>query len=408
MNVLDIIDKKRLKEELSYNELKFAFEGFLNGEIEDEQISSLLMAICINGMSMQEIFDLTSIFIKSGEVLDLSFIDGVVVDKHSTGGIGDKTTLAIVPIVASLGIPVIKMSGRGLGYTGGTIDKLESIPGFNVNLTDKEIFDGVKSVGAVITGQTANLVPLDKVIYAVRDVTSTVSSIPLIAVSIMSKKIAAGADKILIDIKVGSGALIKSLEEAEKLSNIITKIGEKYNREVRCIISDMSEPLGVYIGNSLEVIGAIKVLKDEGDPDLRRAIVQLASNMVSMAKGISVDDALVLVNDSLESGLAWKKFQEIVENQGGRLLEMSVSNDRREILSTKKGRVRNVDALGIGKLSVALGAGRETIDDVLDHSVGIKLNVKSGDYVDVGDLLCTLYVSNESHYEFDDAIFDIR
>lgn len=408
MNVLDIIDKKRLKEELSYNELKFAFEGFLNGEIEDEQISSLLMAICINGMSMQEIFDLTSIFIKSGEVLDLSFIDGVVVDKHSTGGIGDKTTLAIVPIVASLGIPVIKMSGRGLGYTGGTIDKLESIPGFNVNLTDKEIFDGVKSVGAVITGQTANLVPLDKVIYAVRDVTSTVSSIPLIAVSIMSKKIAAGADKILIDIKVGSGALIKSLEEAEKLSNIITKIGEKYNREVRCIISDMSEPLGVYIGNSLEVIGAIKVLKNEGDPDLRRAIVQLASNMVSMAKGISVDDALVLVNDSLESGLAWKKFQEIVENQGGRLLEMSVSNDRREILSTKKGRVRNVDALGIGKLSVALGAGRETIDDVLDHSVGIKLNVKSGDYVDVGDLLCTLYVSNESHYEFDDAIFDIR
>lgn len=408
MSILDIIDKKRLKEQLTYDELSFAFNGYLSKNVKDYQMSSLLMAICINGMTDQEIFDLTDIFIKSGDVLDFSFIDGVKVDKHSTGGIGDKTTLALVPIVASLGIPVIKMSGRGLGYTGGTIDKLESIPGFNINLTSEEIISSVKNIGAVITGQTANLVPLDKVIYALRDVTATVSSIPLIAVSIMSKKIAGGADKIVIDVKVGSGALIKNLEDAEKLSNIMVKIGEKYNREVRCIISDMSEPLGIYIGNSLEVIGAMNVLKNEGDPDLKNTIIQLASNMVSMAKGISVDDAILLVNNSIESGMAWNKFQEIVENQGGRLLEIPVSNNRKDILSTKSGKVRRIDALEVGKLSMALGAGRVNKEDSIDYSVGIKLNVKSGDDVEVGDVLCTLYLPDDPVYEINEKLFDIR
>lgn len=408
MNILDIIDKKRLKKELSFEELSFAFNGYLNKNIEDYQMSSLLMAICINGMTNKEVFDLTDIFIKSGDVLDFSFIDGIKVDKHSTGGIGDKTTLALVPIVASLGVPVIKMSGRGLGYTGGTIDKLESIPGFNVNLTDEEIISGVEKVGAVITGQTANLVPLDKVIYALRDVTSTVSSIELIAVSIMSKKIAGGADKILIDIKVGSGALIRSLEDAEKLSDIMIQIGNKYGREVRCVISDMSEPLGIYVGNGLEVIGAMKVLKNEGDVDLRNTVVHLASNMVSMAKGISIDDAKVLVNNSLENGLAWQKFQEIVENQGGRLLELAVSNNTKEILSTRSGKVRKIDALGVGKLSMELGAGRISKDDVIDYGVGVKLNVKSGDFVDVGDVLCTLYLSNDNYNYDEEEIFDIR
>lgn len=408
MSILDIIDKKRLKEQLTYDELSFAFNGYLNKNVKDYQMSSLLMAICINGMTDQEIFDLTDIFIKSGDVLDFSFIDGVKVDKHSTGGIGDKTTLALVPIVASLGIPVIKMSGRGLGYTGGTIDKLESIPGFNINLTSEEIISSVKNIGAVITGQTANLVPLDKVIYALRDVTATVSSISLIAVSIMSKKIAGGADKIVIDVKVGSGALIKNLEDAEKLSNIMVKIGEKYNREVRCIISDMSEPLGIYIGNSLEVIGAMNVLKNEGDPDLKNTIIQLASNMVSMAKGISVDDAILLVNNSIESGMAWNKFQEIVENQGGRLLEIPVSNNRKDILSTKSGKVRRIDALEVGKLSMALGAGRVNKEDSIDYSVGIKLNVKSGDDVEVGDVLCTLYLPDDPVYEINEKLFDIR
>lgn len=408
MNIIEIINKKRLKMELTKEELDYAFTNYMSGAIKDYQMSSLLMAICINGMTDQEIFDLTDIFIKSGDVLDFSFIDGVKVDKHSTGGIGDKTTLALVPIVASLGIPVIKMSGRGLGYTGGTIDKLESIPGFNINLTSEEIISSVKNIGAVITGQTANLVPLDKVIYALRDVTATVSSIPLIAVSIMSKKIAGGADKIVIDVKVGSGALIKNLEDAEKLSNIMVKIGEKYNREVRCIISDMSEPLGIYIGNSLEVIGAMNVLKNEGDPDLKNTIIQLASNMVSMAKGISVDDAILLVNNSIESGMAWNKFQEIVENQGGRLLEIPVSNNRKDILSTKSGKVRRIDALEVGKLSMALGAGRVNKEDSIDYSVGIKLNVKSGDDVEVGDVLCTLYLPDDPVYEINEKLFDIR
>lgn len=408
MNVLDIIDKKRQGFSLGYDELSYVFNGYLRGDVLDYQMSSLLMAICINGMTDSEIFDLTDIFIKSGDTLDFSFIDGVKVDKHSTGGIGDKTTLALVPIVASLGIPVIKMSGRGLGYTGGTIDKLESIPGFRVDLTDEEIVDSVKKVGAVITGQTANLVPMDKVIYALRDVTATVSSIPLIAVSIMSKKIAAGADKIVIDIKVGSGALIKNLRDAEKLSDIMIKIGERYNREVRYIISDMSEPLGIYVGNSLEVIGAINVLKNQGDPDLKKTVVHLASIMVSMAKGISDDEAVNLVNSVLTDGRAWRKFQEIIENQGGRLLEMRVSNIRQEILAKKSGYVRKIDALGIGKISMSLGAGRQCKEDEIDYGVGVKLNVKSGDFVNIGDILCILYLSGNLEYQFDYGIFEIR
>lgn len=408
MNVLDIIDKKRLGMELSYSELDFIFNGYLNGNVKDYQMSSLLMAICINKMTDQEVFDLTDIFIKSGEVLDFSNIPGVKVDKHSTGGIGDKTTLALVPIVASLGIPVIKMSGRGLGYTGGTIDKLESIPGFNTMLSDEEIYNGVMKVGAVITGQTTNLVPLDKVIYSLRDVTSTVSSIHLIAVSIMSKKIASGADKILIDIKVGSGALIKNLKDAEDLSELMKKIGDRYNREVRCVVSDMSEPLGIYVGNSLEVIGAIRVLKNEGDPDLKRVVVHLASIMVSMALNISTTDALEKVNEVLENGLAWKKFQEIVENQNGRLLDIKVSDKTEKIFSDRSGEVKKIDALGIGKLSMDLGAGRKNIGDVIDPSVGVKLNVKSGSFVNKGDLLCTLYLSDKSNYSFDRNIFEIR
>ena len=242
--ILDIINKKRLGEELSYKELDYFFNEYLNGNIADYQMSSLLMAICINGMSDEEIFSLTKIFIDSGDVLDFSDIPGIKVDKHSTGGIGDKTTLVIAPIVASLGIPVIKMSGRGLGYTGGTIDKLESIPGFRVDLSDREIIKQVHDINLVVTGQTADLVPMDKVIYALRDVTATVSSIPLIASSIMSKKIAGGADKIIIDIKVGNGALLQTEKEAKKLSELMIKIGEVYNREVRCIISDMNVPLG--------------------------------------------------------------------------------------------------------------------------------------------------------------------
>ena len=257
--IVDIINKKRLGQELSYHELDVFFNGYLDGKVKDYQMSSLLMAICIQGMTDEEIFSLTKIFIDSGDTLDLSFLSGVTVDKHSTGGIGDKTTLIITPIVASLGVPVLKMSGRGLGYTGGTIDKLESIPGFRIDLSDEEVMHQVEDIGIVITGQTASLAPMDKKIYALRDVTGTVSSIPLIASSIMSKKIAAGADKILIDIKVGNGALLQTREDAEKLSDLMIKIGKFYQKEVRTIISDMNVPLGFCIGNSLEVVEAIKV-----------------------------------------------------------------------------------------------------------------------------------------------------
>ena len=298
--IVDIINKKRLGLALSYDEIYSIFNGYLNGNVKDYQMSSLLMAICINGMNDDEVFALTKIFIESGDVLDFSNISGIKVDKHSTGGIGDKTTLIIAPIVASVGIPVVKMSGRGLGYTGGTIDKLESIKGFRIDLTDDEVLEQVRKIGVVVTGQTANLVPMDKVIYALRDVTATVSSIPLIASSIMSKKIAAGADKILIDIKVGDGALLQSMDDAKKLSELMIKIGKFYGREVRTKISDMNVPLGRAIGNSLEVLEAISVLKGEdGHNNLTNLCIELASEMVSMGKNIDYEEAKKLVIENI-------------------------------------------------------------------------------------------------------------
>ena len=405
--IKDIIDKKRLGKVLSYDELYKIFMGYLNHEVKDYQMSSLLMAICINGMEMDEVYNLTDIFIKSGDVLDLSGIDGVKVDKHSTGGIGDKTTLVIVPIVASLGIPVVKFSGRGLGYTGGTIDKLESIPGYRIDLSNEEIFDSVKKVGAVITGQTGNLVPLDKVIYALRDVTATVSSIPLIAVSIMSKKIASGADKILLDVKYGSGALVSTEEEALQLAEIMQKIGNKYNREVRYVLTPMDSPLGYNIGNSLEVLEAINTLKGEEVSDFSSLSIKLASIMVSMAKDIPVQDAKLLVLDSIESGEAYNKFLEIVKNQNGDINLLKVSSKIINVYSEKSGVIKNVDALKIGKLSLSLGAGRREKEDVIDYSVGIELVKKPGDSVNIGDLLMKIYAQDDN-VVLDDDIFEIE
>ena len=395
--ILDIINKKRLGKELSYREIDYFFNGYLDGEIADYQMSSLLMAICINGMTDEEIFSLTKIFIDSGELLDFSDIEGIKVDKHSTGGIGDKTTLVIAPIVSSLGIPVIKMSGRGLGYTGGTIDKLESIPGFRVNLKDREIEKQVKEIGVVITGQTRDLAPMDKVIYALRDVTATVSSIPLIASSIMSKKIASGADKILIDIKVGNGALLQTKEEAKKLSSLMKKTGEFYGKEVRTIISDMNTPLGKCIGNALEVEEAIDVLKGkEDDNNLFDLCVELASEMVSMGKEISTEEAKKMVIDSIDDGKALKKLKEFVEYQGGNLNEIKVSDKTVSIKSTFSGEIKKINALALGKLSLSLGAGKLKKNQRIDHSVGIKLNKLVGDSVKKGDVLMTLYVNKDT------------
>ncbi|MCI8460362.1 MAG: thymidine phosphorylase [Bacilli bacterium] len=407
--ILDIINKKRLGEELSYKELDYFFNGYLDGKVADYQMSSLLMAICINGMTDEEIFALTKIFIDSGDVLDFSDIPGIKVDKHSTGGIGDKTTLIIAPIVASIGVPVIKMSGRGLGYTGGTIDKLESIPGFRIDLSDEEIINQVHKINLVVTGQTAELVPMDKVIYALRDVTGTVSSIPLIASSVMSKKIAGGADKILIDIKVGNGALLQTKAEAKKLSELMIKIGEVYHVEVRTIISDMNVPLGYAIGNSLEVLEAIEVLKGrEKDNNLVELCYELATEMVSMGKEINKGEAYNLVLDSINSGAAYNKFLEMIGLQGGDIQGVCISDDTYKIKSSVSGTIKKINALELGKLSLALGAGKLSKEDEIDYTVGIKLNKLVGDTVKKGDVLATLYIKGDiPEFNIDD-IFKIN
>ena len=394
--ILDIINKKRLGLELSYQELMQAFNGFLNGDVYDYQMSSLLMAICINGMTDEEIFSLTKIFIDSGDVLDFSDIPGVKVDKHSTGGIGDKTTLVIAPIVASCGVPVIKMSGRGLGYTGGTIDKLESIPGYRVDLSDEEIIKQVHDINLVVTGQTADLVPMDKAIYALRDVTATVSSIPLIASSIMSKKIAGGSDKILIDIKVGNGALLTNEEDAKKLSDLMIKIGKVYHKEVRTMISDMNVPLGNRIGNSLEVLEAIDVLKgEEKNNNFVNLCFDLSSEMISMGLNISKEDAFQLVNKSIEDQSAYAKFVEMVNYQNGDISKIKVGKNQYQVLAKKSGVLTKLHALELGKLSLALGAGKVYIDDKIDYSVGIYLKKQLGDSVKKGDVLAVLYYNDK-------------
>lgn len=407
--IQDIINKKRLGKELTFKELDYFFNGYLDGDIADYQMSALLMAICINGMSEDETFALTKIFIESGDVLDFSDLPGIKVDKHSTGGIGDKTTLVIVPIAAACGCTVIKMSGRGLGYTGGTIDKLESIPGYRIDLTDDEIMRQVHEIGLTVTGQTGDLVPMDKVIYALRDVTATVSSIPLIASSIMSKKIAGGADKILIDIKVGNGALLNTKEDAKKLSDLMIKIGEYYNREVKTIISDMNTPLGITIGNSLEVLEAIDVLKGiEKDNSFVDLCIELATNMVSMALNVSMDEAKDKVLQSIKDKSAYHKFEELVSYQHGDLSKIKVSKNYYFLKSPKSGIIKKINALECGKLSLALGAGKEAMDDVIDYTVGIRLNKLVGDKVKKGDVLATVYYNSKKIDACIDNIYKIE
>ena len=401
MNTVEIINKKRIKEELTKEELDFIFNGYLEGNVKDYQMSSLLMAICINGMSDREIFDLVDIFIKSGDVLDLSSIPGIKIDKHSTGGVGDKVTLIIGPIVASCGVPVPKMSGRGLGHTGGTIDKLESIKGFNVNLEENEFIEEVKTIGLAVTGQTKNLCPMDKVIYALRDVTGTVASIPLIATSIMSKKIAGGADKILLDVKVGDGALMKTMEEAKELADIMERIGKFYNREVVCEITDMNTPLGDNIGNALEVIEAMEVLKGK-EGHLRDLCIEVSTKMVSMAKNISMEEAEKEVLEVLNSKKAYEKFLEFVKYQGGDINSLKVSDKTIDVKSTKAGTLTKIKALNLGMLSVTLGAGRLKKEDTIDYSVGIVLKKHINDYIYIGDTLCTLYVNKDINVNPDD------
>ena len=390
MNMLDIITKKKNKEVLTHEELYYAFNGYLNKEIPDYQMTSLLMAIVINGLTFEETFDLTKIFIDSGETFKF---DKKVCDKHSTGGIGDTVTLVAIPILGALNIPVVKMSGRGLGITGGTIDKLESIPGFNVNLTKEDYYNNLEKIGIVVGAQTNDLVPLDKVIYALRDVSGTTESIPLIASSIMSKKIACGADYILIDVKWGSGALVKTKKNAEVLSNYLIEIGKRFNRQVKTIISDMNEPLSTCIGNASEVEEAINVLKGEKNK-LREASLEVAGNLASMYLNISYEEAYNCASEVLDNNKAYEMFKTWISNQGGDLSKPNISDKVILIKSNQDGIISHINALKVGELSVKLGAGRITKDSKIDYSVGIKLLKQSGDLVKKGDILAKLYVND--------------
>lgn len=392
-NMLNIINKKRLGQILTKEEINYVVEKYVSGEIPDYQMSALLMAICINDMTDEETFNLTDAMINSGETLDLSGIQGSIVDKHSTGGVGDKTTLILAPIVASCGVNVCKMSGRGLGHTGGTIDKLESINGFNVNLSIEDAIKEVNKVGAVIVSQTGNLVPADKKIYALRDVSGTVESIPLIASSIMSKKIASGASSIVIDLKVGNGALIKNLEDAKHLSDLMIKIGKKYNRKVVCVLTNMDKPLGTSIGNALEVKEALEFLNGNRNKDLEEIIYKLASLMVSLGKNVSEEIALKEVKEKLNNKEALSKFYEIVKNQGGNIDDLKISNRVFSIKSPYTGFVKEIDTLKLGELSRSIGAGRYKKDDVIDYTVGFVLNKNVGDYVLKDEELVKVYLN---------------
>ena len=405
--ILDIISKKANKYELTKEELETIFLGYLKDEVKDYQMSAFLMAICINDMSDSEIFALTDIFIKSGDILDLSFTPGIKVDKHSTGGVGDKTTLIVAPLVASCNVPVIKMSGRGLGYTGGTIDKLESIPSFVVDLSEEEIKKQAKDIGIVITSQTKDLAPLDKKVYALRDVTATTNSIPLIASSIMSKKIAGGADKIVIDIKVGNGALIKTKEAAERLSSLLIKIGTYYQKEVRTVISNMDRPLGHNIGNKLEVMEALDVLKGNAKGELLDLSLELASEMVSLGKGISFKEAKKEVIENLENGKALTKFLEFVKYQHGDIDNLNIEAKIYNIKANKNGVLKDINALAIAKLSESLGAGRKSKDDKIDYNAGIVIKKDIGEDIKEGDILATLYTNIDDPKFNLEKIFEI-
>ena len=395
MNILDIITRKKNNQSLSYDELSFAFNGYLNGSVPDYQMSALLMAIVINGMNMTETLALTDIFLKSGDELNLGEKIENLVDKHSTGGIGDTTTLIIGPMCASLGMKMAKMSGRGLGITGGTIDKLESIPGFNVNLSEEEFISQVENIGFAVVSQTKNLTPLDKVIYALRDVTGTAESIPLIASSIMSKKLALGSKNILIDVKVGKGALMKNIDDANTLCKYLEEIGDAYNRNVRTIIGNMDAPLSYAIGNSLEVCEAMNVLNGKKCP-LYDACVEIVANLYDMTFSSGLEEGYKQARYVLESKKALNKFYEFVHAQGGSLRGVSVAKNKIKITANETGEVEKIDALKVGELAATLGASKKSLDDKIDYTVGIMLNVKIGDHVNTGDTLYTIYTNEEN------------
>mgnify|MGYP002516808613 FL=1 len=402
MDIIEIIEDKKNKKELSKAQIDYWIEEYCKDNIADYQVSALLMAIRLNGMSKREIFDLTEAMMHSGEIIDLSSIVGVKCDKHSTGGVGDKTSLALCPMVASLGIKVAKMSGRGLGFTGGTLDKLESIPGMSISLTPEEFINSVNKIGISIIGQSNKIDLADKKLYALRDVTGTVDSIPLIASSIMSKKLAAGCDCILLDVKYGSGAFMRTKAEAEELAKVMVEIGCHFNKDVRAEITSMNQPLGLAIGNILEVKEAIDTLKGKGPSDFTELCLSSGTTMLLQAKIFTdKDEARRALEQSISSGSAYNVFLKFIENQGGdtRYIEdyslFPKAMYSYDVKADRTGYITSFDTMGLGLLSMHLGAGRETKEDSIDFDAGILLYKKLGDKVSKGDKLMTLYTDRD-------------
>lgn len=395
MRMYDIITDKKQGRELSKEQIEFFIKGYTDGHIPDYQASALLMAIYFKGMTERETVDLTECMTLSGQCLDLSDFGGLTCDKHSTGGVGDKTTLVVAPLVACLGGVVAKMSGRGLGHTGGTIDKLESIAGYNAFLSEERFKEQAKEIGVAVIGQTGELTPADKKLYALRDVTGTVDSIPLIASSVMCKKLAAGAKNIVLDVKVGSGAFMKTPEEGKKLAEICVKIGKAHGRNTAALITDMDKPLGKAVGNALEVMEAIEVLKGRRHGEFEDICVELSANMLSLCKDISVESAENLVRAALENGSAFEKFESWITAQGGNLSSLKKAEHSFEIKSEKNGFITAVNAESIGLCAAALGAGRKTKDDSIDFGAGIEMEKTVGDRIKKGDTLAVLYASDK-------------
>ncbi len=406
MRVVDLIIKKKQGYELTKDEIHYLINGFVNGEIPDYQMSALLMAICYEGLTDDELFALTYEMLKSGDEVDLSQINGLCVDKHSTGGVGDKTTLVIAPICASFGLKLAKMSGRGLGHTGGTLDKLESIPGFKIGIPIDDFIKQVNEIGLAVVGQTANVAPADKKLYALRDVTGTVDSTGLIASSIMSKKLASGARIILLDVKVGDGAFMKTIEDAKVLAQKMVKIGTNFGRKVVAMITDMDEPLGNAIGNSLEVIEAIETLKGNGPSDFTKLCYSICAEMLKLAGIIqTTEEAYKAIDEKIKSGEALEKLKEMITYQHGDascINNYKVFGEAKEVVNVKAkdtGYVKTINTLDLGVSAMLLGAGREEITDKIDPQVGIVFYPKKGDYIIKDEVICKVYTNGKNTSE---------
>ncbi|PWU06211.1 MAG: thymidine phosphorylase [Terriglobia bacterium] len=406
MRTVDLIQRKRDGEELAPEEIDFLVEGYTTGEIPDYQMSAFLMAVFFAGMTDREVSRLTECMLRSGETVDLSSVEGIKVDKHSTGGVGDKTSLIVAPLAASAGVVVPMMSGHALGHTGGTVDKLESIPGFRTNLTPDEVRAQLKEMGLCFISQTDRLAPADGKIYSLRDVTATVESIPLISSSIMSKKLAEGLDALVLDVKVGNGAFMKKQVDARRLAQMMVGIGRRMDKRVQALITDMSQPLGYAVGNALEVMEASQTLQNAGPTDLTKLSIELAARMIFLAKKTpTLDDARRLAEQKLVDGSGYKKFKQVVAAQGGNPQALDKfellpnATGMREVTSPRGGYVTAIDAEDIGTASNMIGAGRDRKEDPIDPAVGIILEVKVGEKVDAGSVLCRLYYTREERVE---------